>query len=80
MKDKEKILLVLPEAGSCDCALCQRGRWIKHLRSLLPEKESQELAGWYNALLDHEEDRAMTLYHCSEQIREFAERVEDMAA
>lgn len=78
--ETEKILLVLPEAASCDCPLCQQGRWVKHLRSLLPEKESQELGDWYNALLDHEEDRAMSLYHYSEKIREFAERIEGMAA
>lgn len=80
VKDKERILLILPQAESCECALCLQGKWIKHLRSLLPEKESKELGDWYNALLDHEEDRAMTLYHFSERIREIVESVEAMVA
>jgi hypothetical protein len=80
MSDKEQILLVLPEAQSCDCALCRQGRWIKHLRSLLPDKKSQELCDWYNALLDHEEDRAMNLYHYSEVLRGITARLEQLAA
>jgi hypothetical protein len=70
---------LIPEGARCECPRCEQSRWIKHLRSLLPEKESQELCDWYNALLDSEEDQSLTLYHYAQKLKEYAHKVEVIA-
>ena len=76
MSAQEKLI---PQGKECDCPLCQQGRWIKHIRSLLPEKESQELSDWYNAMLDSEEDETLRLYHYAQKIKEYVAKIEGVA-
>lgn len=46
-------------AGSCECALCQRGRRYYKNTEGLPQEERDWMHGFYDAVLDEECEREM---------------------
>lgn len=63
----------------CECRLCEEGRFIQRLCTLLPEAEANELHDWYCAMLDCRENDGMEFYWIEQRAKELIGMVSDFS-
>lgn len=78
MPSIHELLMPDEQRKTCDCRLCEEGRFVRRIQGLLPEAEANELSDWYNAIRDEGEMREHSLYHLRELVSKCGEYVDDL--